>query len=57
MGNEILKSLRVALLQPVTQITDEKEIQKILSTYHDDPIQGGHSGITRTLAKIKMKMQ
>ena len=25
MGNKILKSLRVALLQPMTQIKDEKE--------------------------------
>nr|AAL90422.1 RH61266p [Drosophila melanogaster] len=53
MGNIELKSLRVALLQPVTIIKTEKEIQSILSTYHDDPIQGGHTGITRTLAKIK----
>jgi len=53
MGNKKLKSLRVALLQPGTIIQNEKEIQSILSTFYDDPIQGGHTGITRTLAKIK----
>jgi len=42
MGNKILKSLRVALLQPVTQIKHKKEIQQILSAYHDDPIQERH---------------
>ena len=53
MGNKVLKYLRVALLQSVIQIKDDKEIQQIMSTHHDDPIQGGHGGITRTLAKIK----
>jgi len=53
MGNKKLKSLRVALLQPVTIIQNEKEIQSMMSTFSDDPIQGGHTGITRTLAKIK----
>jgi len=53
MGNKILKSLRVALLNPVTLITTNNEKEAILSTLHDDPIQGGHSGITKTLAKVK----
>jgi len=37
----------------VTFKQTEKEIKSILSTFHDDPIQGGHTVITRTLAKIK----
>lgn len=53
MGNKILKNLKVALLNPVTQINNEKEKEAILSTLHDDPIQGGHTGITKTLAKVK----
>jgi len=44
MGNNILKSLRVALLNPVTVIKNIKEKEAILSTFHDDPIQGGHTG-------------
>jgi len=53
MGNKILNSLRVALLNPVTLIEKLKEKEAILSTFHDDPIQGGHTGITKTLAKVK----
>jgi len=25
----------------------------MLSTFHDDPIQGGHTGINKTISKIK----
>jgi len=53
MGNNILKSLRVALLNPVNVIKINKEKEAILSTFHDDPIQGGHTGITKTLAKVQ----
>lgn len=53
MGNEFLKQIRVALLKPVTTISDDIEKEAILSTFHNDPIQGGHTGISRTLAKIK----
>jgi len=37
----------------VTLIEKLKEKEAILSTFHDDPIQGGHTGITKTLAKVK----
>jgi len=41
----------------VTLITTNNEKEAIMSTLHDDqtddPIQGGHSGITKTLAKVK----
>jgi len=37
----------------VTQIEKLKEKEAILSTFHDDPIQGGHTGIQKTLAKVK----
>jgi len=53
MGNKILKSLRVALLNPVTLITNNNEKDAILSTLHDYPIHGGHSGMAKTLAKAK----
>jgi len=54
MGNKILQSLRVALLKPVTLLSNnDKEKEALLFTFHDDPIQGGHTGIARTLAKIK----
>jgi len=37
----------------VTPITNNNKQEAILSTLHEDPIQGGHSGITKTLAKVK----
>jgi len=54
MGNKILQSVRVALLMPVILLSNnDKEKEALLFTFHDDPIQGGHTGIARTLAKIK----
>jgi len=53
MGNQILNTLRVALHNPVTLIEKQDEKEAILSKFHDDPIQGGHTGITKTLAKVK----
>jgi len=52
-GNKILKSIRVALLNPVILITTNNEKEAILSTLQYDPIQEGHSGITKTFAKVK----
>jgi len=45
MGNKILQSLRVALLKPVTLLSNDEEIEELLFTFHDDSIQGGHAGI------------
>lgn len=55
MGNKYLKHIRIALLPQVTIINgqNKKEIENLLEKYHNDPITGGHSGITRTIAKIK----
>jgi len=47
MSNKILQSLRVSLL------SNDEEKEELLFTFHDDPIQGGHTGIARTLEKIK----
>ena len=53
MGNKILENLTVALLPKVTKLTKGKEIENVLKKYHDDPIEGGHYGVTKTLNKIK----
>jgi len=53
MGNKILNTLRVALHNPVTLIEKQDEKEAILSKFHDDPIHGGHTGTTKTLAKVK----
>jgi len=41
------------ILNPVTVIYNDKEKEAILSTFHNGPVQGGHTGITKTLAKVK----
>jgi len=38
MGNNILNTLRVALLNPVTLMEKQDEKEAILSKFHDDPI-------------------
>jgi len=45
MGNKISYALRVALLNPVTLTEKQDDQEAILSKFHDDPIQGGHTGI------------
>ena len=52
-GNNILKNLRVALLPLVTKLTNKQEISETLKKFHDDPIQGGHFGITKTFNKVR----
>lgn len=54
MSNKV-SNVKIALLTKVTKIdkNDKSHINTILSKYHDDPLQGGHTGITRTLLKIK----
>jgi len=37
LGNKTLKTLRVALLNPVTVIYNDNEKEAILSTFHNDP--------------------
>jgi len=41
MGNKILNTLRVALLNPVALIEKQVGIEAILCKFYDDPIQGG----------------
>lgn len=55
MGNKRLIKVKVALLNKVTQIDNEdaETIQGIVKRYHDDPIEGGHCGIFRTIEKIR----
>jgi len=48
-----LNTLRVALLSPVALKEKQDEKEAILSKFHDDPIQGGHTGITKSFAKVK----
>lgn len=54
MGNKV-SNVEIALLTKVTKIdkNDKSHINAIMSKYYDEPFPGGHTGITRTLIKIK----
>lgn len=54
-GNRVLEKVELAILQKVIIIdkNDEAQIKEILTKFHDDPIEGGHTGISRTQSKIK----
>ncbi len=52
-ANTILKNKCIIITRAQKVITNEKEIDKIIKIYHDDPISGGHCGLKRTTAKIK----
>lgn len=54
-GNAFLKNLIIALTPKVTLVTNDQEKLKIIQKYHDDPVFGGHPGITRTTKKIQQK--
>lgn len=45
--------MKIALTNAPKLITESMEKKKIMETFHDDPIRGGHSGIKRTQMKIK----
>lgn len=48
-----LKNVQIAIVNPVTHITDENERMKILNEYHYDRIRGGHCGQKKLYAKIR----
>lgn len=53
--NEILKNLKIRVAEPIAQINDEKEKKELIRKFHEDPLYGGHCGITKTLSKLKRK--
>lgn len=52
-GNNILRDITIAIVPATELITDRAIVQNILNEFHDHPLNGGHSGISRTIAKIK----
>lgn len=55
VGNEKLQKLNIVLVPPLTKIVTDTEKRKIMEMYHDNPLFGGHPGITRMLRKIRLK--
>lgn len=50
-----LTNLQILLTNSAQKVINEQEKQEIMSKYHDDPLQGGHCGQKKMLAKIQTK--
>lgn len=55
IANDSLSKIQIVLKPCPCPINDKEERTRIIALYHDDPISGGHTGSSRTLAKIKNK--
>lgn len=49
----VLRNIKIVIIQEIITITDDAEKSKWMQVFHDDPLYGGHSGQSRTIAKIK----
>lgn len=54
-GNKILQDLKIVFTPALMKIENDSDKLKIMRKYHDDPLCGGHPGITRMLRKIRLK--
>lgn len=55
MGNSLLKNTTLFIVEPPTYVHDLDERQKLIETYHNNPIFGGHIGKKRLHAKLRQK--
>jgi hypothetical protein len=55
LTNKTINNFTIIINARAIYITDTKEKIEIIKKYHDNPLTGGHSGIKRTLSKIKSK--
>lgn len=53
VANLKLKSMTIALTPKILVISNNQEREKIIKTYHDNPITGGHTGKKRLIEKIR----
>lgn len=51
-NKQLKQSIMIAIVKPITTLTNKNEIQEIMKKFHDDPIHGGHAGVQRLYAKI-----
>lgn len=57
VANAYLNSTQIHLKPKIITVYEDEEKQKILETFHKDPIFGGHPGQSRLLAKIATQFQ
>lgn len=51
--DEILKRIEIAMITPAKTVTEKHEKDKLLQTYHDDHIRGGHCGQKRMYSRLR----
>jgi hypothetical protein len=55
LANKTINNFTIIVNARAIYITDTKEKLEIIKNFHDNPLTGGHTGIKRTLSKIKSK--
>lgn len=53
--NKVLKTLTISIISPAKIITNKNEKIELIKQNHDNPIQGGHIGQKKLLAKLRTK--
>lgn len=54
-ADKYLKNLVIALTPKLIIVTADEQKKNLLEKFHDDPIFGGHPGITRMTSKLRSK--
>lgn len=53
-GNQILEKLKIAITPPNILVVQEEEKIDLIRKYHENALRGGHSGVKRTIEKLKI---
>lgn len=52
---KVLRKISIVLIDVPKIITNKNEKQKLIETFHENPVSGGHSGQKRLLKKLRLK--
>jgi hypothetical protein len=55
LASKSLKNTTLIISRAPSNVNDEVERTELIRKYHDDRIQGGHTGVKRTYAKLRAK--
>ena len=53
IGNAKLKTVTIAITPKIVTVTSDTQKLEILKKFHENPVFGGHPGVSRLLSKIK----
>lgn len=52
---KLLRNIEIILTDPIEQVLERSEKEKLMTIYHDDPLLGGHCGRRKLYAKLRAK--